>query len=131
MHKTKLGEYFVKKIIAAALYIGVCEIYVTIYKKHTGLITLLQRYGFTEYGTKGEGDEPELVFTKSMTSYTGDILLDYPFVHAKDVRKFILSVKPEYHTPLFPDSIQKKGVRMCSLKMLHIQIVSIRYMYQV
>ena len=86
-HKTKLGEYFVKKIIAAALYIGVCEIYVTIYKKHTGLITLLQRYGFTEYGTKGEGDEPELVFTKSMTSYTGDILLDYPFVHAKDVSK--------------------------------------------
>lgn len=104
-HNTKLGEYFVKKIMAAALYKGVSEIYVTIYEKHAGLIKLLKRYGFTKYGTKGTGDHPESVFTKSMTNYTGDILLDYPFVHTKDVRKFLLSVNPDYHTPLFPDSI--------------------------
>lgn len=40
---------------------GVTEIYVTIFEKHQGLIKILRRYGFTEYGTKGEGDTPELV----------------------------------------------------------------------
>ena len=104
-HNTKLGEHFIKKIVAAALYMGVTEIYVTIFEKHQGLIKILRRYGFTEYGTKGEGDTPELVFIKSMTDFTGDMLLDYPFIHTKDTQKFILAVKPEFHTPLFPDSI--------------------------
>lgn len=110
-HNTKLGEYFVKKIVLSALFIDAREIYVTIYKKHASLIRLLQRYGFVEYGTKGDGEEPEFVYVKSMRNFTGDLLLDYPFIHAKGQRKFLLSVKPEYHTPLFPDSILNTEIR--------------------
>lgn len=77
----------------------------TIYRKHEGLIRLLKRYGFLVYGTKGHEDEPEFVFVKSMKVYSGDLLYDYPYIHTSKVRKFILSIKPEYHTPLFPDSI--------------------------
>lgn len=104
-HNTKLGEHFIKKIMSAALYSDVQEIYVTIYKKHEGLIKLLQRYGFVEYGTKGEGEEPELVLVKSMTHHKDNLLMDYPFIHSEKKKKFILGIKPEYHTPLFPDSI--------------------------
>ena len=104
-HNTKLGEQFVKKIVVAALHIDADEIYVTIYRKHEGLIRLLKRYGFLVYGNKGHEDEPEFVFVKSMKVYSGDLLYDYPYIHTSKVRKFILSIKPEYHTPLFPDSI--------------------------
>lgn len=104
-HNTKLGEQLVKKIVVAALHIDADEIYVTIYRKHEGLIRLLKRYGFLVYGTKGHEDEPEFVFVKSMKVYSGDLLYDYPYIHTSKVRKFILSIKPEYHTPLFPDSI--------------------------
>lgn len=54
---------------------------------------------------KEKGILPSFVFIKSMTDFTGDMLLDYPFIHTKDTQKFILAVKPEFHTPLFPDSI--------------------------
>lgn len=104
-HNTKLGEHFIKKIVQSALLIQAKEIYVTIYKKHAPLIRLLQRYGFVEYGTKGEGEDPELVYVKSMRNFNGDLLSDYPFIHTNGCRKFILAIKPEYHTPLFPDSI--------------------------
>ena len=52
--------------MVAALHIDADEIYVTIYRKHEGLIRLLKRYGFLVYGTKGHEDEPEFVFVKSM-----------------------------------------------------------------
>lgn len=100
-HNTKLGEYFVKKVMQAAVYKEVDEIYVTIFAKHEALVRLLQRYGFEEYGKKGD----ELVLVKSMKQFSHDILKDYPFVHTKGKRKYLLAIKPEYHTRLFPDSI--------------------------
>ncbi|EMK1718751.1 MULTISPECIES: hypothetical protein [Enterobacteriaceae] len=45
-HGTKLGERFVRKIFDFALTHDVDEIYVTIFDKHQGLISLLTRYGF-------------------------------------------------------------------------------------
>lgn len=100
-HNTKLGEHFVKKIMQAAVYSEVDEIYVTIFAKHEALIKLLQRYGFEECGKKGD----ELVLVKPMKLHLNDVLKDYPFVHTEKKRKFLLAIKPEYHTPLFPDSI--------------------------
>lgn len=104
-HNTKLGEGFIKKIMQCATYIQADEIYVTVFPKHEPLIKLLKRYGFIEYGTKGQEDNPELVFVKKMNTLSGDVLLDYPFVHTIGKRKFVLAINPEYHTPLFPDSI--------------------------
>ena len=104
-HNTKLGERFVKKIVDKAVYEDVSEIYVTIFEKHEGLINLLQRYGFVKYGTKGDGLTPELVFVKKMNDVSGDLLLDFPLIQTTGKRKFVLSIKPEYHTKLFPDSM--------------------------
>lgn len=45
-HGTKLGERFVRKIFDFTSLEDVEEIYVTIFDKHQGLISLLTRYGF-------------------------------------------------------------------------------------
>ena len=108
-HNTKLGERFVKKIMDAALYMKADEIYVTIFPKHEGLIRILQRYGFTKEGEKGN----EHVLVKNMKVLTGNILKDYPLLRTNNKRKFLLSIYPEYHTSMFPDSIlrNEEGVK--------------------
>ncbi|MBO4599041.1 MAG: N-acetyltransferase [Bacteroidaceae bacterium] len=100
-HNTKLGERFIKKILDTALDMKADEIYVTIFPKHDGLIRILKRYGFNEEGKKGE----EFVLIKNMKVITGDILKDYPLLKTAGKRKFLLSIYPEYHTKMFPDSI--------------------------
>lgn len=100
-HNTKLGERFIKKIMDAALYAKVSEIYVTIFPKHTGLIRLLSRYGFHPIGSKGQ----EQVLLKDMQRMSGNQLEDFPLINPNQSRKFLLSIRPEYHTRLFPDSM--------------------------
>lgn len=103
-HSTKLGERFVKKIFDFAIEWKVSHIYVTVFQEHVGLISLLQNYGFKQYGVKITQNGSELVFLKDFVALTGNITLDYPIINAS-TNKWILSVKPEYHTNLFPDSI--------------------------
>lgn len=106
-HKTRLGEKFIKKITDRAVYEGFEEAYVTIFPKHENLIDLLKRYGFRDYGRKQE----ELVLVKDFSVCTGDMLYDYPLIQPKHKRKFLLSIYPRFHTPLFSDSILKNEVR--------------------
>lgn len=112
-HDTRLGECFIKKIFDTALELNVDEIYVTIFKKHSGLIRLLERYGFIYYGTKGTGDKQEEVLFKKMNqlSETKNLLMNYPYFKSKGAKKYILSVYPLYHTRLFPNSILKTEVK--------------------
>ena len=104
-HNTKLGEYFIQLIMRVAVYEQVGDIYVTIFEKHEGLVNLLKRYGFELWGTKGNLDNPENVYVKSMISVNDDFCKGFPFVHSNGKNKYMLSVYPDYHTPLFPDSI--------------------------
>lgn len=104
-HNTKLGEKFIQMIMRMAVYNQVNEIYVTIFEKHAGLVNLLKRYGFERWGIKGNPENPESVYVKSMTSVSDDLCKDFPFVHTHGKNKYVLSIYPEYHTPLFPDSI--------------------------
>ena len=71
-HRTRLGEKFIKKIMDTSIYGGYKEVYVTIYPKHSGLVNLLKKYGFIEYGHKGK----ELVLVKSFTTLKNEILSD-------------------------------------------------------
>ena len=100
-HSTKLGERFVKKILDKAVVDDYDEVYVTIFPKHVGLITLLERYGFIKGAEKnGEG-----FYFKNMRTLTGNLLKDYPLISTHDRRKFLLAIYPRFHTKLFPDSI--------------------------
>lgn len=100
-HNTKLGERFVKKILDRAIVDNYDEVYLTIFPKHSGLINLLEKYGFTkEADKKGEG-----VYFKNMRRLTGNLLKDYPLISIHDRRKFVLAIYPIFHTKLFPGSI--------------------------
>lgn len=106
-HDTRLGEKFIKKIMDRAIYEGFDEAYVTIFPKHNHLIDLFKKYGFKDYGTK----KGELVLVKDFSVCTGDMLFDYPLIQPQKHRKFLLSIYPKFHTPLFSDSILKNEVR--------------------
>lgn len=105
---TLRGERFIKKIFDHALTNDVDDIYVTVYPKHNYLIRLFQSFGFSHIANKGYDTNPEHVLLKDMRNaiITGDIINDYPFVSNMAYnKKFLLSIRPEYHTELFPDSI--------------------------
>lgn len=104
-HGTRLGERFVKKIFDVAIQEGYKEIYVTVFEHHGALINILSKYGFENFGTKTTGNGKELVLLKNLSVDHGDILLDYPRFRVHDTRKYVLSIYPEFHSNLFPDSL--------------------------
>lgn len=104
-HGSKLGERFVKKIFDYALANSISEIYVTVFEEHASLLKLLIRYGFIHQANKTTKNGTELVLFKYLNDLQEDVLLDYPLVSARNTNKYLLSIYPEYHTKLFPDSI--------------------------
>lgn len=103
-HGTKLGERFVKKIFDHAIANQVDEIYVTVFSKHAPLIRIFERYGFSRVATKTTENGEELVLIKQFGANQLDPLLRYPQVD-KSSRAFLLSLWPQWHTRLLPDSI--------------------------
>ncbi|RDU74580.1 hypothetical protein CQA57_00590 [Helicobacter anseris] len=62
--RTKLGQRFIKRAFDFAISHNIFDLYVTAYDKHIVLIDILKRYGFVEYGKKGN----EKVLTKHIIS---------------------------------------------------------------
>jgi hypothetical protein len=104
-HGTKLGERFLKKIFDYVVASDAEDVYVTVFEKHAGLITLLEKYGFEKYGQKVTKNGVEWVLYKKLSTTQTDVTKRYPVVLASKRRKFLLTIYPEYHTRLFPDSI--------------------------
>jgi predicted nucleic acid-binding protein len=105
----RLGERLLKVAFDNALNFNVQELYVTIFPKRDDqirLINLLKDYGFYYYGIKksSSGDEQVYVRDFSRKVSTSNTKSTYPFM-SKKARKFIVPIKEEYHTSLFPDSI--------------------------
>jgi hypothetical protein len=80
------------------------EVYVTIFPHHKQLISLFSRYGFEEISKKHTGNGTELVLLKKMGEMKGNVCLDYPYINDAH-RKYILSLYPQWHSRLLPDSI--------------------------
>lgn len=105
----KIGERFLKIIFDNAISFGVDEIYVTLFNHNIEqniLYALLSDWGFIEYGKKETSSGTEIVLTREFTPKI-DIhnpRYSYPYISNKS-EKFIVSIYPEYHTELFPDSI--------------------------
>lgn len=105
---SRRGERFMKKIMDRAISDDVQEIYVTIFptKELDYLIKSFENYGFQHVADKKHGERgSEYVLVKDMSKFQGDIIKDYPFVKSSGVDKWLLSIRPDYHTRLFPDSI--------------------------
>ncbi len=109
LNRYLLGERLLKIIFDNAISYEVDEIYVTIYEKRTEqtwLIKLFEDFGFVLYGYKQHENDKELVFVRDMSKKFNSTnpKLSFPFFSKKS-RSFIVSIYPEYHTNLFPDSI--------------------------
>ena len=106
---TNRGERFMKRILDIAIIHDFPEVYVTMFDDTDELIHLrhfFERYGFVEVGRKPHANgRSESVLLRDMTSHVGDMVKDYPFVDRTQGNKYLLAIKPEYHTKLFPDSI--------------------------
>ena len=105
----RLGERFLKIVFDNALRFKVGEIYVTTFNKRIEqqrLINLFEEYGFRFHGFKRGPGGKELVYVRSFARVSNRLhpKVTYPFFSAVG-RIFIVPIRPEYHTELFPDSI--------------------------
>ena len=104
----RLGERFVKIIFDNAIERKVDEIYVTLYtdrEELRALKSLLEKWGFFEFGKKINDNNKELVMVKKIGSYNWDQTPRYNFPNIRyDHKKLFLPIKAEHHTRLFPDS---------------------------
>ena len=106
-HGTRLGERFVKKIFDYAMARQLLYVYVTVFPEYEVLVERLKTYGFTKHGYKASANGREDVYVKEFARLVGDIRLDYPIINAIGTRKWLLSIRPEFHSRLFPDSLLK------------------------
>lgn len=102
--KTLRGQRFVKKILDIAVTDNFDLVYLTVFEKHNQLIDLFKYYGFDCIGEKCTTDGTEFVYARDMRKIKKNIHLDYPFIHYHK-NKYLLAIKPEYHTVMFPQSI--------------------------
>lgn len=106
--QTRRGDRYLKKIFdyALAQSPNVDDIYVTVFgQKHKYLSDLFKRYGFEEYATKTTSNGTENVLLRDLRKVYNDVDKDYPFVNVSGNNKYLLSIYPQHHTKLFPDSI--------------------------
>ncbi|MFB9109309.1 PIN domain-containing protein [Flavobacterium gyeonganense] len=110
----KIGERFLKTIFDNAIQFKVKEIYVTLFTKRPEqeqLIEMLEEWGFVYHGLKTtkNGDEKVYVrsFDKQVPVNTENPKLTFPFLSRK-TDKYIIKIEPQYHTELFPDSINTR-----------------------
>lgn len=102
-HGTRLGERFIKKSLDYAINKGIDYVYVTIFSHHDHLLKMFLKYGFYIHGSKTTENGEENVLVKQISTITNDVFLDYPKIDTTS-KSFLLGIKPEYHTNLFPDS---------------------------
>ena len=107
---TRSGEYFLKRALDQAIAENVEECYVTIFPTDElkVLISRFEAFGFNCVAKKKHKDgRIENVYVRNMRLVENDVLKQYPFVHSSGNKKWLLSIYPDYHTKLFPDSILK------------------------
>ena len=104
----RLGERFIKIIFDNALQRKVDEIYVTLFTDREELVALkelLCRWGFVSYGVKHNGKKDEEVLVKHLHIIINNATPKFNYPNfSYSCKKFILPIKPQYHTTLLPDS---------------------------
>lgn len=99
---TILGDRFLAIALREAVKNNHERVYVTVFEKHKKLIDKFEKFGFERVGTCPSG---ELFLGKRFNrNVKEEPYLIFPQIHLSNPA-YSLSIKPEYHTSLFPDSI--------------------------
>jgi predicted nucleic acid-binding protein len=104
----RLGERFMKIIFDNAIAQKVNEIYVTIFDKRDEqkrLITLLEDWGFVNYGKKETTGELVYVRDFKPSFNLENPKLTFPYISTINNDIFLVPIWPDYHSELLPDSL--------------------------
>ncbi len=108
LNGVKTGEAFFKIIFEEALKQKVDEIYVTVFDTYSNrrrLISRMERWGFSYYGTKNGN---ELVYVRDFNKKTsGKCRLSYPF-HEIGHINYLIPLSAKYEEELFGDVHSKR-----------------------
>lgn len=116
-HGVKLGELMLKQAFNYASSNNIDHIYLTVEPdEHVQLDNLLKDFGFTEFGTDRKGRD--IVYTKPSHYSADDSHLSdfefsmryYPSVRYKDNDGYIIPIKPQYHSILFPELEKQRNL---------------------
>ncbi|MBC7937634.1 MAG: hypothetical protein H7Y86_19975 [Rhizobacter sp.] len=104
----RMGERFLKIVFDNARQYKVDEIYVTIFEGRPELLnltSLLEKFGFKYYGVKNSTSGEEKVYVRDFSKVADEQnpKLTFPWL-SKTSDVYIIPIRPEYHTELFPDS---------------------------
>ena len=104
----RIGERFLKIVFDNARQYKVNEIYVTIFDSRPellSLIALLEQYGFKYYGIKTSTSGTEKIYVRDFSKHADEVepKLTFPWLSKTSI-VYIIPIKPQYHTELFPDS---------------------------
>ncbi|WP_217363391.1 hypothetical protein [Duganella rivi] len=102
-----MGERFIKRVFDIALERNLDSLYVTVFEKHGALIELFERYGFDRVGIKKSSSGMEIVLERRLDKIKNDVVLDYPRIPIGARRHFVISIYPQWHSRLLPDSLLK------------------------
>lgn len=81
------------------------QIYVTIFEKHKNLVEMFQKFGFTQWGVKTDG---ELILGRDRATIDySDAFTAFPFVSPLTKKAGILPICDSFHDRLFPYSETK------------------------
>lgn len=106
-HGTRLGERFLKRAFDTAVGKQLSSLYVTVFEKHGALVDLFLRYGFVQVARKHSANGEEAVLERRLDMVVGDVVRDYPRIPLRKGRHFVLSIRPQWHSRLLPDSLLK------------------------
>jgi hypothetical protein len=101
-HRTAIGNRFMAIILRKFVAEGFDDAYVTMFPDTEPLRKLFEKFGFKYFGRKGNESSSELVLLRTQ-AVTGDIYNDFPKFDFSG-RKFFLSIFPEFHTQMVPES---------------------------
>jgi len=105
---SKIGELLISISVREAIQHGLEEIYLTHrIRENDYLVQLISKYGFAKASKESDG---EGIFVKRLTPGPGDDpeslevnIRFYPSFYAgEDVKQFLVPIKPEFHSRLFP-----------------------------
>ena len=126
----KIGETFIKLMVASAIEKKMDEIYITVFKKQQQLIDMITNYGFKEYTyqltEKGDGTfEKEYIYVKNAKP----VEEYYPFISLTNKKYFLVPIQEEFHNILFQESEKNYQMSFDDIDGLNTASNSIRKAY--
>lgn len=126
----RIGETFIKLMVASAIEKNLDEIYITAFKKQHQLIDMIVDYGFKKYTyqwtEKRDGSfEKEYIYIKNAKP----IEEYYPFISLHDKKFFLVPIQEEFHNILFQESEKSYQMSFDDINGLNTASNSLRKAY--